>query len=175
MTKSSKETMINDELQVLTLLKQSAKDSIDDIAKKCDFSRQKVWRIIKKLQNDKIIWGYTAVFDEQRIGKTHFIVMIKKTQKQVDEKTVDSIIFRRTGIFAKDFGVTIESSSYVHGEYDWILTFTADDVKQAKKFTDSLPIFYPNVIEKTTILQTLMFIRKQYILNPGKEKLKDFL
>jgi uncharacterized protein with GYD domain len=74
-----------------------------------------------------------------------------------------------------EIGITIESSFYTHGEYDWVLTFTADDIKQAKKFSDSVVALHLGVIEKITILQTLMFIRKQYILNPDKKMLKEFL
>ena len=69
----------------------------------------------------------------------------------------------------------IESSSFVHGEYDWIMTFTAEDIMQAKKFSDIVINLYPNSIEKITIMQTLMFIRKNHVLNPERKKLKDFM
>jgi uncharacterized protein with GYD domain len=101
--------------------------------------------------------------------------MVKRTTKQIEEKTVDKIVSRKLEDLVGELGITIESSSYVHGEYDWVLTFTAEDIKQAKKFSDSLVALHPGVIEKITIMQTLMFIRKQYILNPDKKKLKEFL
>jgi len=95
--------------------------------------------------------------------------------EKIDEKVVDTIISTKTEDIAVKLGITIESSAYVHGEYDWILTFTAEDLRQAKKFSDKLIALYPSDTEKITILQTLMFIRKQYILNPDKPKLKEFL
>ena len=101
--------------------------------------------------------------------------MVKRTTKQIEEKTVDKIVSRKLEDLVAELGITIESSSYVHGEYDWVLTFTAQDIKQAKKFSDSLVVLHPGVIEKITIMQTLMFIRKHYILNPEKMKLKEFL
>jgi hypothetical protein len=55
------------------------------------------------------------------------------------------------------------------------MTFTTENILQAKKFCDSIINLYPNFIEKINIMQTLMFIKKQYILNPEKMKLKDFL
>jgi DNA-binding Lrp family transcriptional regulator len=61
MPKSSETRLRQDEEKILEILRTDAKASIDDIAKKCGFSRQKVWRIIKKLEEDKIIWGYTAI------------------------------------------------------------------------------------------------------------------
>jgi DNA-binding Lrp family transcriptional regulator len=65
MIKSNEETMTEDEIHVLTILEQHAKESIDRIAKRCDFSRQKVWKIVKHLEETKIIWGYSAITDTE--------------------------------------------------------------------------------------------------------------
>ena len=175
MAKSSSIQIEQDEKKLLSELIKNSKENIDTIAKHCGFSRQKTWRMIKQLEAKKLIWGYTAVFDEEKIGLTHFMLLIKKTIEKTPEKVVDNIISTKTEELAKEFGVTIESSAFVHGEYDWILTFTAEDIKQVKKFQDSLFILFPGSSEKITILQTLMFVRKHYILNPDKMKLKAFL
>jgi Lrp/AsnC family leucine-responsive transcriptional regulator len=175
MAKSSREQIDKDEKKILSELVKNSNENIETIAKHCGFSRQKTWRFIKRLEAKKLIWGYTAIFNEEKLGLTHFMLMIKRTSKQLEEKTINTIVSRRLEDLVAEIGITIESSSYVHGEYDWILTFTAEDIKQAKKFSDSVVALHPGVIEKMTILQTLIFIRKQYILNPEKKKLKDFL
>ena len=167
--------MVQDEKKVLFELVKNSKEKIDTIAKHCGFSRQKTWRYIKQLEAKGLIWGYTAIFDEEKIGLTHFMLMIKRTMKQFRENTADKIISRKLEEIAAEIGITIESSSYVHGEYDWVITFTAEDIRQAKKFSDSVFTFHPGVIEKITIMQTLMFIKKQHVLNPEKMHLKDFL
>jgi len=33
-----------------------------------------------------MIWGYTAVFDEEKIGKKHFTLLIKRTMKKWKKK-----------------------------------------------------------------------------------------
>ena len=175
MAKSSRDQIEQDEKKLLYALMKNAKENIDTIAKHCGFSRQKTWRMIKQLEAKKLIWGYTAIFDEQKIGLTHFMVMIKRTTKELEEATANKIVSRRLEDLVAEIGITIESSFYVHGEYDWVLTFTAKDIRHAKKFSDSVVALHPGIIEKITIMQTLMFIRKQYILNPDKNKLKDFL
>ena len=175
MSKSSKNQIENDEKKILSELVKNAKENIDTIAKHCGFSRQKTWRFIKQLETKKLIWGYTAIFNDEKIGLTHFMVMIKRTTKKLDEATANKIISRRLEDLVAEIGIMIETSAYVHGEYDWVLTFTAEDIKQAKKFCDSVVALHPGIIEKITIMQTLMFIRKQYILNPDKSKLKEFL
>ena len=175
MSKSSREQIDKDEKKILSELVKNSNEKIETIAKHCGFSRQKTWRFIKQLETKGLIWGYTAIFNEEKIGRMHFILMVKRTTKQIEEKTVDKIVSRKLENLVAEFGITIESSSYVHGEYDWVLTFTAEDIKQAKKFSDSVVALHPGIIEKITIMQTLMFIRKHYILNPEKMKLKDFL
>ena len=175
MAKSSKDKIEQDEKKLLTELVKNSKENIDTIAKHCGFSRQKTWRMMKQLEAKKVIWGYTAVLDVEKIGQTYFILMLKRTTRQVEEKEVDIIVSRKTENLAAELGITIESSSFVHGEYDWIMTFTAEDIIQAKKFSDIVINLYPNSIEKITIMQTLMFIRKNHVLNPERKKLKDFM
>jgi Lrp/AsnC family leucine-responsive transcriptional regulator len=175
MSKSSGEQIEQDEKKVLYELVKNSHENIETISKHCGFSRQKTWRFIKRLEEKGLIWGYTAIFNEEKIGLTHFMLMIKRTTKKLEEVTANKIVSRKLEDLAAEIGIIIESSSYVHGEYDWVLTFTAEDVRQAKKFCDSVIALHPGVIEKITILQTLMFIRKQYILNPDKKKLKEFL
>jgi DNA-binding Lrp family transcriptional regulator len=175
MSKSSRDQMDQDEKKILSELVKNSNEKIETIAKHCGFSRQKTWRFIKRIEAKGLIWGYTTIFNEEKIGLMHFMIMVKRTTKQIEEKTADKIISRKLEDLVAKLGITVESSSYVHGEYDWIITFTAEDIKQAKKFSDSLIALHPGIIEKITIIQTLMFIRKQYILNPDKAKLKEFL
>ena len=160
----------NYSLNLLKTLKR-----IDAIEKNCGCSRQKAWRMIKELEAKKLIWGYTTVYDEDKIGKKHFLLMIQRTHEKIDEKTVNMIISTETEKMAKEFYITIETSAYLHGEYDWILTFIADDIKQAKRFSDRLNTMYLTGTKNISILQTLMFVRKNYILNPDRKKLKDFM
>ena len=175
MSKSSRDQIERDEKKVLFELVKNSHENIDTISKHCGFSRQKTWRFIKQLEAKKLIWGYTAVFNEEKIGLEHFVLMVKRTTKQIEEKTADIIVSRKLEDIAANLGITIENSSYVHGEYDWIITFTAKEIKQAKKFSDSVIALHPGVIDKVTIMQTLMFVRKQYILNPDRKKLKEFM
>ena len=175
MSKSSKNQMDQDEKKVLSELVKNANKNIETIAKLCRFSKQKTWRIIKRLEAKELIWGYTAIFDEEKMGLKHFMVLIKRSMKRLDESTIDIIVSRKLEDLIKDIGITIESSSYVHGDYDWVLTFTAKDIIHAKKFSDSLLVLHPGSIEKISIMETLMFIKKHYILNPEKSRLKEFL
>ena len=173
--KSSSELFDEDELKVLAELRKNSRENANAIAKRCGFSQQRTARIITRLEKSNMIWGYTVVYDEQKIGKTHFIMLIKRKSERLDEKTLEAIVSTETEDLANKFGITVETAAFIHGEYDWMITFSADNIAQAKQFSTKLMELYRTGTEKITIMQTLLFIRKNNVLNPGRTKLKDFL
>ena len=175
MAKSSKETMKIDEMKVLNALEQNAKENIDDLAKRCGFSRQKAWRIIKQLETSHKIWGYTAIFDAETQGLQKFMLSIKRSGKTLDKKILTQVANDRLDKTISNLGVTIESSYYLHGEYDWILIFITKNLQNAKKFTDIILGAYPGIVEKTDLSQILFIQRDHRIENPDHQKLKEFL
>ena len=164
-----------DETKVLNALEQNAKENIDDLAKRCGFSRQKAWRIIKQLETSHKIWGYTAVFDAETQGLQKFMLSIKRSHKTLDPKSMTEIAKDRLDKTISTLGVTIESSYYIHGEYDWILIFIAKNLQDAKIFTDIILGAYPGIVEKADLSQILFIQRDHRIENPDQQKLKEFL
>jgi DNA-binding Lrp family transcriptional regulator len=174
MGKTSKKQMTRDENKVLSLLEKNAKESIDIIAKKCGFSRQKVWRIIKRLEKNKTIWGYTAITDTEHLGLQNYIVLINKTSEPV-EKLVDLIISREFEKKAKEMKITISQSEYLHGVYDWVICFSATDIKQAKRFCELLNTTYHRHIKNLELIERIFSIKKYGVNNPNMKKLKEFV
>jgi len=58
MAKSSKKNLQDDRTKILNELRKNARESVNTIAEKLNFSRQKVWRMIAELER------YTAVVDD---------------------------------------------------------------------------------------------------------------
>ncbi len=175
MAKSSKKQIYEDELKVIAVLQKNAKENIESIAKKCGFSRQKVWRIIKELQGNKTIWGYAAVVNEEKQGLKSYMILIKRTTLPIDEKLADKIIARQLENTASKIDIKIESSIFVHGTFDWVICFEAKDMKHAKKFNEIVNKTYWGYIGEVHLLEILFPIRIQGILNPEIQKLKEFL
>ncbi|MCK4332412.1 MAG: Lrp/AsnC family transcriptional regulator [Thermoplasmatales archaeon] len=175
MPKSSRKQIDKDEKKVISELQKNAKESIDKIAKRCNFSRQKVWRIIKRLEKSKTIWGYAAIVNEEKQDLKHYIMLIKKTTLPIDEKLADKIVTRKLENIAPKTEIKIENSLYVHGVYDWIVSFTAEDIKQAKKFCEKFIELYRGYIAELNLLETLFSVKKQGVLNPKAIELKQFL
>ncbi len=175
MAKSSKKQIYQDELKVIDELQKNAKENIDVISENCGFSRQKTWRIIKKLEEDKTIWGYAAVVNEEKQGLNRYMILIKRTILPVDEKLVDKIIARQLENSASEIDIKIESSIFVHGTFDWVICFEAKDMMHAKKFSEIINKTYWGYIGEVHMMEALFPIRIQGILNPDIQKLKEFL
>ncbi len=175
MVKSSKKQIKQDEERILQELQVNAKDNIDNIAKRCGFSRQKVWRIMKRLEQNKIIWGYTAITDDEKRKINTYVVLIKRAHVPVTEKFADKIIVRKIQELVPSSRVTILDSMYMHGVYDWLITFTAPDIREAKKFSETLIKFYQGFINDLELLETMYPIQKQGVLNPNPDKLREFM
>lgn len=173
MARKSEKQIKKDESKILAALKQNARGSIENIAKKYHFSRQKVWRIIKRLEETKEIWGYYTVVDEEKLDRKRFIILITRSTEPIDnaiQKIIDLTLHKK----GAEIGIEVESSSYLHGRYDWMFIISADDMKSAKRFSHLLIKEYQMWVNEVHILEDIFPIKKCGIVNPNAEKLKDF-
>jgi DNA-binding Lrp family transcriptional regulator len=175
MPKSSLTRLIEDEEKILDILQINAQASIDDIAKKCGFSRQKVWRIIKKLEEEKTIWGYTAICDQERYDLKHFIMLMKRNTTPIDQKIMQEVLTTRLDDLIPDSIIHIEDIEYVHGSYDGIFSFLAPDLITAKKFCDRFKETFNQYVAGVELLEGIFFIRNQRLRNPNLDKIVHYL
>ena len=175
MAKSSKKQIYEDELKVIAELQKNAKENIDTISKNCGYSRQKVWRIINRLEENKSIWGYAAVVNEEKQGLKRYMILIKRTTLPFDKKLADKIVTRQLENSASKIDIKIESSMFTHGTFDWVICFRAKDMMHAKKFSEIINKTYWGYIGEVHMIEVLFPIRIQGILNPEIQKLKEFL
>jgi len=175
MAKTSRKQIDQDEKKIMAELQKNSHESLDVIAKRVKCSRQKIWRLIKRLEADRTIWGYTAILDDDKRSLKSYTLMLKRSTKPMDEKTVEAITSPRLQDLASKAGASLESTYFVHGEYDWIFTFTATGIVQAKKFCETLLETYPGIFAQMSLMETLVTVRKHHIANPNAKKLKEFL
>ena len=174
MAKRSKEQVEKDEKKVIIKLQSKAKESIDDLAEECGFSGPKLRRIINNLEEKGIIWGYHAVTDFDKIGLSEYVLLIKKTNRPLD-KLAEKIINRDIEKFAEKMDIIIGSSNYLHGLYDWILCFAAEDLRQAKKFDSEFLKYFKEYVQETQLLENIFPVKRSGIENPRIKDLKDFI
>lgn len=175
MPKRSKKNIIHDERKIMEELQKNAHQNYDTMSKKCGCSRQKVWRFINRIEEDHSIWGYSAIVNYEKQDLKHFTLLMKRSMNPMCENNIEDIISRKFEKMLSDIEITLESSYLVHGEYDWVITFTTSDIKHAKKGCDFIVRMNQGLIEKTNLLETLFTLKRNHILNPDIKNLKEFM
>ena len=173
MPKSSKKQIDEDEKKIIAELQKNSKESIDKIAKRCSFSRQKIWRIIKRLEKNKTIWGYNAVIDNEKLNQKSYILLIKRSSKPIGDFT-DKLIEDSKEDHTKKLGITLLNSYYLHGHFDWMLCFSTKDIKIAKKFSESINTTYSGYISEMHMMENIFPLKACGVVNPGIEKFREF-
>jgi len=174
MAKRSKKQVEKDERTVIKILQAHAKKSIDELAKISGFSGPKVRRIMKKLEDAETIWGYHAVTNYERVDMSEYILLIKKANTPLDT-LAKKIISREIDKKSDELGIMIGSSYYMHGIYDWLICFVAEDLPHAKKFESELVKMYKPFIAETQLMENIFPVKRCGINNPNVGELKEFL
>lgn len=174
MAKNSAEQILKDQKKIVRELSTNANKSINEIAKTCGFSRQKVWRIIKNLEKNNTIWGYTAVIDDEKQDMKRYMILIKRSIQPMATDIIDKIIDRELSKKSDGLKIDILHSFYTSGEYDWVICFNAPEIKIAKRFVEVVAKLFAGHISDIKLIEELFAAQKCGITNPEIERLKEY-
>jgi len=126
-----------------------------------------------RLEEDKTIWGYNAVVDDEKLDLKRYLILIKRTNNPLSTKHLDIIIgnFKQE---TSELGVNIESSFYLHGSYDWFLDITAENIIQMKKFIEIFTRLLTGVVSDIQIQEVIFPVKINNFTNPDLDRIKDF-
>lgn len=148
--------------------------SLSEMAECLGTYRQKVWRKTKELEEEKVIWGYTAVVDEEKMGWKSFIILMK--MEPISEKQAALLIRRVLEQEAEKLKARVVDSFYMNGRYDWIIIFAADTWATARKYYDSIRKEYKEFLtEKPELIDIIFPITRYGKINPDMERIKEFV
>ena len=127
--------------KIIALLKQNARLSIRDIAKKAQLRPSTVHQRIQKLLREGIIEKFTLKLNNEKVGENFIVFLLVTTRKDLP-----SIFFKNEHI-KEVFGIT--------GEYDLILKLKFSDINEFNSYLINLR--KNEIIEKTlTMVATTM-------------------
>ena len=102
-----------------------------------------------------------------------YIMLIKRSNKPIGD-VINKIIDLPMQCKEEEIDIDVICSSYLHGHYDWMLIFTANDIKNAKKFTELLTKQYQHAISEVHLLEDIFSVKKCGVVNPEIEKFREF-
>ncbi len=171
MSKSDANQIWENELKVIRLLTENARMSNSEIAKKIGLTRQTVSKIIKNLEKNDLIWGYSLIGNPTKIGLNLYVLLLK------GKPNLESDIFiNRIMDFVKiEDRFTIYTGIF-HGAYDWIAIFTAINIKEARKFVNKLKRGLEQFIDEIILMEQLVPVSMLQFSNPNlKSELNEAL
>ena len=147
-------------------MQNNSGDSIENIAKKCGFSRQKIWRIKKRLEKNKTIWGYSAIVDDEKLDVKRYMMLVKLKHLPIDNEVEKNMIEGTIDKLGAEMGISVKDSFWLNGNYDYMVCFSADDLKKAKKFQEIFIRTYNRNIAELQLIENIVTIKKDGFMNP---------
>lgn len=175
MGKNSNKKIMEDEKKIIKSLRQDSKKSLDAVATHISCSRQKIWRIIKRLEK-KTIWGYTIVFSREILEMRRFIITIKFNTKPLAEPyQLGNIQKAISEDLEENFkNILLDCLFFVHGPYDIIMGISAKDIKEALKVKNYIHQKIGENIKDTEVSEILFNLVDGGIKNPEIDTFKNY-
>jgi DNA-binding Lrp family transcriptional regulator len=165
---------MSQESTVLESLLRDPTRSVREIAKNQGSYGQKVWREKKRLEEEDVIWGYTAVVDEAKLNQVLYVITLKL--KPLSKEMTDLIMKRVRERDGHRRAVRLINVLYVNGEYDSVIMFSAENDFEARRYYDSLRLDYEDyLLEKPVMMEVILNLVREGKVNPNIEKLYEFI
>ncbi|AGK61848.1 transcriptional regulator, AsnC family [Archaeoglobus sulfaticallidus PM70-1] len=138
-------------VEVLKLLEDNARYSVDEIADITGLSREDVEKIISECENEKSILKYKTIIDWEKLGEEFVVALIDVRVNLTREKNYDDIA-RRIAKFPEVHAVRL-----VSGEYDFQIVVKGKSLKDVSFFVSEKVSTLPEVRDTNT-----HFVLKSY-------------
>lgn len=135
------------ETTVLQVLRSEARLSPEEIAERLGMSRDEVEAEIKRLEGEKIILGYRAVINPEKVGKETVVAIIEVKVSPEREVGFDAIA-RRIYKFPE-----VRSCYLVSGAYDLLLLVEGESLRQVATFVAEKLSTLDHVVSTATHFQ----------------------
>jgi hypothetical protein len=99
---------------------------------------------------------------------------MKRSNKPFSEESINKIINRDLTEQVKKTGIEIINSYYTTGAFDWVLYFTANNIREAKSLVEELNKIYEQFVSDSYLLENMFPVVSHGVTNPEIKKLKNF-
>jgi DNA-binding Lrp family transcriptional regulator len=148
--------------QLIEILLEDPTLTNNEIAKIIGTYRQKVWRDIDKLEREGTLWGFTSIFDENKLGLHHYVMLIKTNP-------MNEVAGRRIRDRGKNTheGIRKISTFFTSGDYDIVFAYTANSPTKGRAYFDYLRTAFGDLFsERPTLLNVTYQLRREGKIDP---------
>ena len=163
---------------VINALLRDPNASVDSIGTVCQLSQQQVYRVLRILEEDKIVFGNPMLIDLSKLGKKRFIIMAKRSYGSPNDNTLKSASYSAQFLegLAKDRIDIIPEDDYTcSGEFDMVTVIIADSILQANKYVEYLRNVSAGYFSSFSIVEVLFTTRKNMRMTPEVSQFTDYV
>lgn len=140
--------------ELITLLKQNARFSDEQLSSMLGITKEEVAERIKQLEEDGVIKGYSVIVDENRVDSDMVIANIELKVTPQRDCGFDELA--RTIMMYEE----VETVSLMSGAYDLLVTVKGNDLKKIALF----------VSQRLATIEGVLSTATHFVLKTYKEK-----
>lgn len=178
MPRVSKKQNEADKKNVLDALLRDPNADVDSLASKCNLSTQQVYRILRILEEEKIIFGNPMLIDLQKLNKKRFIILAKRGNQAPGETSIRSALYSEeflNSMHSKSIDIIPEDDYTCSGEYDVVTIIIAESSYQAVKYMDFLRNVAGGYFLNFSMLEVMFTTRKNMKMTPDVELFTEYV
>ena len=135
------------DFKILKILKYKAKLPIKEISQKIGLSTTPIFERIKRMEQFKIIKGYTVALDRNKIGRSLRVLC----QISLKEHSKEAIELFETEVKKLE---DVNECLHIAGNYDYLLTIEMKDVNAYERFLK----------EKLSVMSNISNVNSSFVL-----------
>jgi len=130
---------------VVEILRENARESVDDIARQVEADPEEVEEIIAELEAQGIIRGYTAVVDREQMEEEPPVRAAVELNITLDRETSYDDVAERIAKFPM-----VQSLHLVSGDFDFLLEVEGDSMSEVSNFISNKVAPVPEITQTVT-------------------------
>lgn len=155
---------------ILSHLLHNGRISLNRLAEQIDEYRQKLWRRQKELEDD-VIWGYTAVIDEQKVGWRRYIIRLR-----VGGGPSGSMDGLRRGFQEWHSLRTVNSYIVSGGDHNYVVEIICRTPFDLKRYLDVVRTGLGRAMQGEPVVEEVVFaVRQSGFVNPDVDRVERLL
>jgi DNA-binding Lrp family transcriptional regulator len=113
------------DIAIIDVLRKNARLSTRDLAKKSGIPAATVYKRMKKLENSGVIKKYSAVLDNEKLGRNTLAYILVRTKPEADYPSMMKEITKYEGV---------EDIAALAGEYDIFIKVRTGSIRELDEF-----------------------------------------
>lgn len=178
MPKSSKAQTENDRKNVIEYLMKNPSCTVPSISENCGLSTQQVYRILRDLESEGIVYGNPLMLNFAKLGMNRYIIFARRSGIPSDQTTLNSSLYSKEFLDSlKEHKIDIipEDDYTCTGAFDMVTVFLAHNITDANKYLDFLRHTSKGYFNSCTISEVLFTTRKNMINTPERQSFIEYI